>query len=185
MDRSEQIVAEKKSLRALMFERRKQLDPAWKTQYDKTICQQLADLIATNNYQVVHAYIPMANEIDISPLLQNLLDQGIQVICPKTLPKRKLENRILHSLSQLETGIMGTQHPVQDNLFEGDIDLIIVPGLACDANNYRLGYGGGYYDNFLVNHPNAKKVGIFYPFQEIKAVPREAHDQCLDKLLII
>jgi len=177
------IILEKKILLAQMLRRRSQLNTEKKADYDQEICRQLEKIIRENNYQTVHAYIPMANEIDISPLLQNLLDQGIQVICPKTLPKRKLENRILHSLSQLETGIMGTQHPIQDDLFEGEIDLIIVPGLAYDPDNYRLGYGGGYYDNFLVNHPNAKKVGIFYPFQGVAQVPKEEHDIKLDLLI--
>ena len=61
--------------------------------------------------------------------------------------------------------------------------MIIVPGLAFDAQNYRLGYGGGYYDNFIVNHAQAKKIGIFYPFQKVEKVPVEAHDFPLDKIL--
>jgi 5-formyltetrahydrofolate cyclo-ligase len=31
------------------------------------------------------------------------------------------------------------------------LDLIVVPALAVDKNNYRLGYGGGFYDRFLGN----------------------------------
>ncbi len=179
------ILTEKKQLRSQMLRRRNEFDPLEKERYDQGICIELEQIIRDQNYRTVHAYIPMANEIDIRPLLQNLLDQGIQIICPKTLPKRKLENRILHSFNELETGIMKTQHPLQTEVFEGIIDLIIVPGLAFDENNYRLGYGGGYYDNFLVHHPNAKKIGIFYPFQNVTEVPREEHDQCLDEILII
>jgi 5-formyltetrahydrofolate cyclo-ligase len=99
------------------------------------------------------------------------------------LPARTLENRILTSLQDLETGIKGTQHPALPNIYNGNYDLIIVPGLAFDAQRYRLGYGGGYYDNFLVAQPKAFKVGIFYPFQQVAAVPKEAHDVCLDSII--
>jgi len=46
-----------------------------------------------------------------------------------------------------------------------------------------LGYGGGYYDNFIVEHPAALKIGIFYPFQQVDNVPIEPHDQCLDDII--
>ena len=61
--------------------------------------------------------------------------------------------------------------------------MIITPGLAFDASNYRLGYGGGYYDSFMVNHPDAWKIGICYPFQKVPKVPIEEHDLQLDKIL--
>ena len=54
--------------------------------------------------------------------------------------------------------------------------------MSFDEYNYRLGYGAGYYDNFLVNHPNALKVGIFYPFQKVDKVPTEPHDVKLDEI---
>jgi 5-formyltetrahydrofolate cyclo-ligase len=177
------IHEQKKELRTRMFGVRKTINPEQKQQYDHWVNVSLSKLIAERNSKVVHVYIPMLNEIDIRPLIQQLLDQQITVVSPKTLPKRKLENRVLQSLEKLETGIMGTQHPADPVVYDGNIDLIIVPGMAFDTRNYRLGYGGGYYDNFIVNQPSAFKVGIFYPFQKVERVPVESHDIQLDHIL--
>jgi 5-formyltetrahydrofolate cyclo-ligase len=177
-----EIKEEKKALRKKMLEQRLQLDKNTKAAHDAYICAQLEGLIEANNCATVHAYIPMAGEINITPLLVKLKNKGVKIICPKTLPKRQLENRVLHSLEELETGIMGTQHPLKQEVYEGPYDLIIVPGLAYDNNRYRLGYGGGYYDNFLVNQTAAIKAGIFYPFQQLHRVPTEAHDIQLDTI---
>ncbi|MFT4755084.1 MAG: 5-formyltetrahydrofolate cyclo-ligase, partial [Salibacteraceae bacterium] len=66
---------------------------------------------------------------------------------------------------------------------EGHYDLIIVPGLAFDNQNFRVGYGGGYYDGFLANQNEALKVGVFYGFQEVESVPTESHDLVLDSII--
>lgn len=179
------ITEEKKLMRHTMLKRRLSIDSSTKERYDKWICENLREKIATFRARSVHAYIPLPAEINIVPLLKQLLSNGIQVVCPRALSARKLENRVLHSLSELETGKMGTQHPAASDIFTGEVDFVVVPGLAFDSNRYRLGYGGGYYDNFLVNHPRAHKVGIFYPFQEVKNVPREEHDVQLDEILTI
>jgi 5-formyltetrahydrofolate cyclo-ligase len=178
------IKEEKLFLRQKMLAARNQIEPNQKATYDNYICQTILSLILKNNFSTVHAYIPMAQEINIRPLLQELINKKITVVCPKTLPARNLENRVLHSLQNLETGIKGTQHPALPDVYAGHYDLIIVPGLAFDDQNYRLGYGGGYYDNFLMTHPQAQKIGIFYPFQQVAQVPREEHDVCLDRVLV-
>jgi 5-formyltetrahydrofolate cyclo-ligase len=174
----------KKDLRKEMLIKRAKLDASFKQAYDLLICSQLEKLIETKNYNTIHAYLPMGKEIDITPLLENLLAKNITVVTPKTLPKRKLENRTLTSFDDIEKGVFGTTHPANPEEHTGKFDLIIIPGLAFDDKKYRLGYGGGYYDNFLVNHPEAYKIGIFYPIQKVKKVPTEAHDICLDEILI-
>jgi 5-formyltetrahydrofolate cyclo-ligase len=177
------IIEQKKALRKRMYEERKTMDPERKAIYDGRINEAIYKLISERNWKTVHAYIPLPGEIDIRPLIQRLLEQEITIVAPKTLPKRKLENRVLRSLAKLETGIMGTQHPDKPIIHEDPIDLIIVPGMAFDAEHYRLGYGGGYYDNFIVSEPTAYKLGIFYPFQQVKKVPIESHDKKLDSIL--
>lgn len=177
------IKEEKAALRKEMLQLRNLIKPRDKVNYDLWICSALEALIISKNCKVVHSYIPFEAEIDIIPLLNKLLQINVTVVCPKTLPKRKLENRILYNLNDLEIGIMGTKHPSKEMVYDGKCDLIIVPGLAFDEDKYRLGYGGGYYDNFLTAQPQAYKVGIFYPFQKVEKVPVEPHDIGLDEIL--
>jgi 5-formyltetrahydrofolate cyclo-ligase len=173
----------KKVLRKRMLSEREAMNADAKKMYDQWICESLVRMVEELNYKAVHCYLPMGAEIDLIPFIEVLLKKGITVVTPKTLPNRKLENLVLTSLLDVEQGVFGTTHPSGGNKFTGHFDLIIVPGLAYDASNHRLGYGGGYYDNFLVNH-KSKKVGVFYPFQEVSQVPIEAHDIKLDAVLV-
>jgi 5-formyltetrahydrofolate cyclo-ligase len=175
----EDILLEKSNLRKEMLVLRAAIPSELKEQYDLAINAQLQDWIILHQPKVVHCYLPMGAEIDITPTILFCLSKDIKIIAPKTLKQRKLENRILYSLDQVENGIWGTVHPTGE-LYEGPIDMIIVPGLAYDEHRYRLGYGGGYYDNFLVQYPEAKKIGVFYLMQKRNAVPKERHDISLD-----
>ena len=178
------IIEEKKTLRKRNLVARAKLPKPVKVKYDAWICEALHNIIELKQYKTIHCYLPMGTEINITPLIQELLIAKKTVVTPKTLPKRKLKNLVLKSLDELEKGVFGTSHPLGDDEYEGSYDLIIIPGLAFDGSNYRLGYGGGYYDNFLVNYPTAKKIGIFYPYQEVTTVPIEAHDIQLDEIIV-
>lgn len=165
-----------------MLLKRDELDSTVRKSYDERICLKLAALIDKHSCKVVHTYLPMGSEIDISPLIEDLLARGITVVTPKALRKRQMENLVLHSLTALEDGIYGTRHPANSTVYTGNYDLFIIPGLAFDKKHYRLGYGSGYYDTFLATQPNALKVGICYPFQMVDKVPTEAHDVQLDEI---
>ncbi|MGB0887047.1 MAG: 5-formyltetrahydrofolate cyclo-ligase, partial [Vicingaceae bacterium] len=178
------VLNKKKELRKKMLVKRAKLNFNYKKEYDLWVCKELEKMIAENNFKTIHAYLPMGKEIDITPLLKKLLANKITIVTPKTLPKRQLENRVLTSFNAIEKGVFGTTHPSNPEVYTGSFDLIIIPGLAFDKNKFRLGYGGGYYDNFIVNHPLAKKIGIFYPEQEVDKVPIELHDYKLDEILV-
>ena len=61
-----------------------------------------------------------------------------------------------------------------------ELDLILVPGLAF-YNNYRLGRGKGYYDQFLPT-TQGTRIGLCYSNQ-ILEIPIEPHDAILDEII--
>lgn len=63
-----------------------------------------------------------------------------------------------------------------------NIDLIIIPGVAFDKMNRRLGRGKGYYDK-LLKLTKAYKVGIGFQFQLFDKVPVEKHDKKMDMVI--
>lgn len=173
----------KKTLRKQMLQQRATFPNERKSDYDRWVCAQLEKIVVEGKSKVVHVYLPMDHEININSFIAYCLINEITIVSSKTLPKRKLQNLILNTIDDVEDGVYGTTYPANTKEYFGDYDLIVIPGLAFDANNYRLGYGGGYYDNFLINHPEAKKVGIFYAFQEVDEVPTEPHDLALDVII--
>ena len=64
------------------------------------------------------------------------------------------------------------------------VDLIIVPGVAFDRQNNRMGRGRGFYDRLLKSTPNAYKVGVGFDFQLVEHVPVEPFDVPMDKVII-
>lgn len=179
------ISIEKKNLRQLMYLKRETQNVKEKEVYDFSICERLMQFIQERGCEVVHSYYPMGSEIDVKPFLEFCLKQSIQVVLPKTLKHRALKHCVLSEMKNIAYGLYNTPYPANEQEYTGDYDLIIVPGLAFDDQNYRLGYGGGFYDQFLNKNKHVHQMGICYPFQMLKQIPKEKHDAKLDNVLYI
>ncbi len=78
----------------------------------------------------------------------------------------------------------GIPEPVGEKLKdESLIDLVIVPGIAFDKQNNRLGRGAGYYDRILKRLKNSTKAGFAFDFQLIDKIPVEPHDIKMDMVI--
>ena len=65
-----------------------------------------------------------------------------------------------------------------------EIDVMLVPVVAIDAHNIRLGYGGGNYDRYLPKlKPNCIVVAVAFDEQRTEKVPHDEHD-CAVPVLI-
>lgn len=107
------------------------------------------------------------------------------------LPKRHRETLQYYLVSNLKS-----LQPTQFGLLEPDPacctpaalasgDLILVPGLAFDAEHFRLGYGKGHFDHFLAAHPNIPTAGIGFQEQLSAApLPHDPWDRPMQKLML-
>ena len=73
----------------------------------------------------------------------------------------------------------------QNEPYTGSFDLIIVPGVAFDRKGNRIGRGRGYYDRFLCQHLDVKRIGICFDFQLVDEVPSEPFDIRMDEVLTL
>ena len=66
-------------------------------------------------------------------------------------------------------------------------DIMLVPLLAYDNQNNRLGYGGGFYDRYLnkylKKHNNILTIGVAFSFQKYHKLPVNNKDVKLNYIL--
>lgn len=67
---------------------------------------------------------------------------------------------------------------------EKEYDVILVPCIAVDRHNYRLGNGGGWYDKLLAAQ-NGTSIGVVYDFAVVESLPREEHDRPVTQVVSV
>lgn len=77
---------------------------------------------------------------------------------------------------------LGILEPIDAEEFDMNIcDLVIVPMVAGDEGCNRLGYGKGYYDQFLIGNPRPA-IGVAFDVQIVRELPVDDLDVPLDAI---
>jgi len=169
---------DKKALRKSLIKTRTFLsDPEWKTKSDR-LCDQLKSAPLFDRSNTILAYFSFRQEPDLSPLFNSPHQWGFPRCVGKSL--------IWHSWQpgdRLNHGAYGIREPdpTAPTLSPDDVDLILVPAVACDRRGYRLGYGGGFYDRLLSNPNWSEKptIGIVFEFARLPELPIDPWDKPL------
>ena len=171
-------------LRAQMREAKKQ-HQAQLTKMSAELVEKLPHFLTSHlPPQTIMAYWPLTDEVDIRPLIDQLVAEGKAVLLPKVTGDETMELHRYTSRDDLQEGAFHILEPTGEVFEDYDtIDVALVPGMAFDAAGHRLGRGKGYYDRFLSAHPYIYKVGICFPFQRVAEVPFEAHDVVMDEVI--
>jgi len=127
----------------------------------------------------IACYWPIGSEIDTRPSLAALNEYKILISIAST-ENNNIIFRHWEPNEKIEINKLGTK---LDTVEIKEQDIIICPLIGFDKNLNRLGRGGGYYDKILQKYNEAIKIGFAYSIQEIKSIPMEEHDICMDTII--
>ena len=167
----------KDELRKLMINKRK--DILNKKELSTIIVDKLMNMDIYKKSRVIAIYNSLSSEVDTSYLINESLKEKI-VLLPRII-NDKMVFIIINKDSLYEKSRIGVMEPI-GNIYDGIIDLIIVPGLAFDKNLNRLGFGMGYYDKYLSNN-DIYKIGLCFDEQIIESVPVNEFDIKMDMII--
>ncbi len=148
-------------------------------------CSRLMTLEVFQHASVVMLYMPLASEVDLTPVAIRCFQTGKTVCVPLVDWKRRdMEPVEVTSFDDhvMEVDEHGLRMPRGGAPIPPDLlDLVVVPGLAFDAHGHRLGRGGGYYDRFLGRlRRTAATVGLGFDVQITDEVPVNDGDVSVD-----
>jgi len=183
--RDGEIMNVKGKLRKQFIEQRLRLSQEEVEQKSKQI---MSTLFATESFKqakVVMFYVDMRNEVVTKKAIIDAFAEGKRVVVPRVKKGYGLLAIEIKSLDELEPSTFGVLEPQEkEEISIDEIDVVVVPGVAFDKRGYRIGYGGGYYDNFLPKlKAEAKKIAVAFEMQLIDHIPAEAHDVKVDMII--
>ena len=102
--------------------------------------------------KVIGGYYPYNYEIDAIEILINLEKQNYQISLPKIKKNSQMDFFYWSSQDPLQINKYGIPEPTSDKMVVPNI--LLVPLVAFDKKNNRIGYGGGFYDRYKKNKKN-------------------------------
>ena len=169
----------KDSLRKHFREVLRAEDPETLENASADLVREIARLLHERATVALFAASP--TEPDFSDLHQ--LRPDLQLCYPRSGPNSALTFHLVTNTSQLSPGVHGILAPPPHSLVPPThLDFILVPGLAFSKTGARLGQGGGYYDRYLPQAPQARKIGTAFSIQELQEIPLDQHDILMDEV---
>lgn len=147
------------------------------------IAGHLDQVVGKVSGRIVGAYWPIRGEPDLRNWAIRVLERGGRIALPVVIQKGwPLEYRIWSPGDRLERGVWNILVPSQGPAIEPDI--VIAPVVGFDEANYRLGYGGGFFDRTLAamrRKPLA--IGVGYAPSRIATIHPQPHDIPMDRIV--
>lgn len=150
------------------------------------ITNQILQLLEWKKAKTIGITLPIQKEVNTHSLIEKGWSEGKTISVPKVEPKMKrmsfYQINDFTKLVKNKYGILEPSSIEQVKVDRCQIDLLIIPCLAFDEKCYRLGYGGGYYDRFLVDYKGIS-CGIAFECQKVQAIPIDRYDIALNMIV--
>ena len=131
-----------------------------------------------DKFNNIGIYYPINNEINLIGLLDIYPDKSFYL----PITKDEINFVKYDKNTKLHKAKFNTFEPIGDVVDKSNLDIIFVPSLALNKNNYRIGYGKGYYDRYLKDFKGLK-VGVNYK-ELVFDFEKDLWDIALDKIIL-
>jgi len=161
---------------------RMSLAPAFVEEKSRIIIDKIISLDPYVRARSLMVYVDFRNEVQTAGLVLHALAAGKRVSVPITdvVGKKLTPSSLLSYPGDLAPGSWGILEPRPEcvrPVEPGDLDLVVVPGVAFDPGGNRLGYGGGFYDRFLPRtRPGTVYLAPAFEVQLVEDVFPGPHD---------
>lgn len=183
------IITTKQELRTAILDRilnQKEEEAISKSQ---AILEKFLALPVFEQAKTIMFYASIKGEVSTCAMIERALNSKKRVALPlvQKKPKKLIPLEITAS-GHLTKGAFNIPEPqfAPDRLIRPEsLDLVVVPGVAFDSQNNRLGRGFGFYDSFLSEISSRTPVlGLAYEFQLVDKIPGlEAHDRPVTQVI--
>ena len=172
----------KPELRAVFKEMRQGLSFDYRRSLDYEIESRLLCSLEYSQADIIFTYVSEGSEPDTTGVIHSALVNGKKVAVPKCSDKGVMDFYFIKSFDDLNKGKFGILEPDINKCKKAvstENSLCVVPALSFDAQGYRLGRGGGYYDRFLKDF-KGKTAGLCYNSFLRLSLPKESFDRPVD-----
>ena len=180
---------DRQGLRQSILEARDTLSVNKRHEKSIAVMHNFWNLPGMQRWSTLFMYVNFRSEVETLELIKGCINRGLRVAVPlvDAAAVRMIPLLIKDPERDLVPGYYSIPEPDPKKTLPvkpGEIDAAVIPGSVFDVHGGRLGYGGGYYDRFLVNDaPQALRIGLAFEMQVVDKVPLEPHDQPLDILI--
>ena len=185
---AEALAEQKRALRRNAYSRRKA--QTGREALSQTICRAVCELSEYRTARTVMWYLHCRSEVQTQTQVQAMLGGDKRVVVPYCL-EDVLDLFLLEDMSELAPGTWSILEPragLRDRpgkrIDPGELDFIVMPGVAFDRRGGRVGNGKGYYDRLLASvRADTALVAVCFESQLFPEVPIGAHDVLMHKLV--
>jgi len=173
----------RKAERQRQIEARLAISAAGRAVMTEGIVAGIDKLIGGVGGRLASYYWPFRGEPDLRPWGQTIVDRGGRTALPLVVAKgQPLVFREWKQGEKLERGVWNIPIPGTREVVTPDA--LVIPLVGFDAENYRLGYGGGYYDRTLAAMARRPfRVGLGYAEGELPTIYPQPHDIPMDLIV--
>ncbi|MBR1932016.1 MAG: 5-formyltetrahydrofolate cyclo-ligase [Lachnospiraceae bacterium] len=178
----------KKELRRQILQARDALSETEREEASLLLTERILGHPWYDESDILLGFVSYGSEIDTKEILTGALHAGKQVYVPRIekdgVCRKEMHFYRIESMGELQEGFKGILEPAGDTerfVYREELvpkTLMLMPGVAFDREHNRMGYGGGFYDKFLMDKEalTLRTIAVGFACQMVEWVPVGAWD---------